>query len=306
MTSSDTFPFQLLSFAHAFSDVHTPVIRRRNARTCVVEYVIRGRGYLEIDGRSYHAQTGSVYFLHKGSTHKYWPDPEAPWEKLFFVADGPLMEELFRAYRLSDVHYIPSASELLPYFETILRFNPWAPCFHEHAAVIFHQFAAACFELLYHPDEREKHCPEKIRSLKVALDRSSEQHFVLGTYCRAAGLSTAYAIRSFRQTYGITPKEYLLRLRLVKAKQLLLYSQLSIKEIASALDFFDQYHFSHFFRTRTGSAPLAFRESGRDTDLLESGKNRLAELKTGESEAIISHGSGSPAKEGVFQPCSDY
>lgn len=305
MTLSAGFPFQLLSFARAFSDIHTPVIRRRNARTCVVEYVIRGRGYLEIDGHSFHAETGSVYFLHKGSTHSYWPDPESPWEKLFFVADGPLMEDLFRAYRLSDVYYIPSASKLLPYFETILRFNPWAPCFHEHAAVIFHQFAAACFELLYHPDERSKHCPEKIRNLKTALDRSSEQHFVLETYCRAAGLSTAYAIRSFRRIYGITPKEYLLRLRLLKAKQLLLYSQLSIKEISSALDFFDQYHFSHFFRTRTGCAPMAFRKGGRETELPGNGKNRPDALKTKGSEAIIPGGPGFPATEGVFEPCSD-
>jgi len=279
MIDSGDFPFTLLSFARVTSDIHTPVIRRRNATQCVVEYVIRGRGYLEIDGRSYHAETGSVYFLHLGSTHAYWPDPEAPWEKLFFVAKGPLLEELFRAYRLTDVCYIPSAAELLPFFETFLRLNSWSPCLHEHAAVIFHQFAEACFEHLYHPDERSKRCPEKIRNLKTALDRSSEDKFVLETYCREAGLSTAYAIRSFRHAYGVTPKEYLLRLRLEKAKQLLQYSALSIKEIASALDFFDQYHFSHFFRMRTGYAPTAYRESRFGAELSETPEKPSGSLK---------------------------
>jgi len=302
MTSPTPFPFRLLSFARVSGDIHTPVIRRQNASRCVVEYVIRGRGYLAIDGHSFHAETGSVYFLHLGSTHAYWPDPEDPWEKLFFVADGPLLEELIRAYRLSDVYYIPSAEELLPYFETFLRFNSWSPRLHEHAAVIFHQFAAACSELLYHPGERSKHCPEKIRNLKTVLDRSSEQKFVLETYCRSAGLSTAYAIRAFRRAFNATPKEYLLRLRLEKAKQLLLYSALSIKEIASTLDFFDQYHFSRFFRMRTGYSPTAYRERGRNADFPETWENRSVPLKKGGSRDIVP--GSTPPEPGETDPCA--
>ena len=304
MNHSDNFPFQILSCARVSSDIHTPVIQRRNAVRCVVEYVIRGRGFLEIDGRSYHAETGSVYFLHKGSTHAYWPDPEAPWEKLFFVADGPLMEELLRVYRLSDVCYIPSAEDLLPFFETLLCFDAWSPCFHERAAVLFHQFAAACFEHLYHPDGQAKHSPEKIRNLKTALDRSLEHRFVLDSYCRRAGLSTAYAIRGFRLAFGVTPKEYLLRLRLDKAKQLLQYSALSVKEIASTLDFFDQYHFSRFFRARTGFAPSVYRNSRRRGESSEFGKKHLSELKTGGCETIIPRKSKNHSTTGGADPCS--
>ena len=102
----------------------------------------------------------------------------------------------------------------------------------------------------------------------------------------------------------MTPKEYLLRLRLEKAKQLLLYSALSIKEIASTLDFFDQYHFSRFFRTRTGYSPTAYRENGLGADFFEMRENHSVPLKKGGNRDIVPP--DTPPEPGETDPCALY
>ena len=43
------------------------------------------------------------------------------------------------------------------------------------------------------------------------------------------------------------------------AKRLLLYSRLSVKEIAARLSFSDQYYFSNYFKRKTGAAPRTYR-----------------------------------------------
>ena len=66
--------------------------------------------------------------------------------------------------------------------------------------------------------------------------------------------------RHFQKAFEMTPEQYLLELRLVKAQDLLTTSHLSIQEIAKSVGFFDLAHFSSTFRRRFGLAPTTWRE----------------------------------------------
>ncbi len=72
-------------------------------------------------------------------------------------------------------------------------------------------------------------------------------------------LSETHVIRIFRDKYGITPKQFILRSKIEKAKLMLLDTSLQIKEIAMILHFADSYHFSHTFKRLTGVSPEKFR-----------------------------------------------
>lgn len=62
-----------------------------------------------------------------------------------------------------------------------------------------------------------------------------------------------------RLTIGMTPKKYIDQRRLLEIKRLLVYSQLSIKEIAFALGFDEPTNFNKFFRKHTSISPNEFR-----------------------------------------------
>lgn len=78
---------------------------------------------------------------------------------------------------------------------------------------------------------------------------------------RAAGLSTSHFNRLFQQWTGQSPMDYLRRLRVEKAKQMLADVDLTIKEVALATGFADPYHFSKVFHQVDGLPPTSYREA---------------------------------------------
>lgn len=74
-----------------------------------------------------------------------------------------------------------------------------------------------------------------------------------------ASLSRSQLDRQFRDRFGTTPREYLLRVRVHEACRLLL--ETDRKTVAIALDtgFYDHSHFSRTFRRIMGIGPQAFR-----------------------------------------------
>ncbi len=76
---------------------------------------------------------------------------------------------------------------------------------------------------------------------------------------RAVGVSENYLTHIFCAEVGMTPWEYLNRLRTQKAKELLLQSSDSVTLIACDLGFYDPAYFSRVFRKYTGLSPQAFR-----------------------------------------------
>jgi AraC-like DNA-binding protein len=75
-----------------------------------------------------------------------------------------------------------------------------------------------------------------------------------------AGLSPRHFARSFLQATGRTPHDYLLRLRLGRARELMTRPSQTVclKQIAESCGFYDQTHFGRHFRRVFGTTPAAF------------------------------------------------
>jgi AraC family transcriptional regulator len=72
-------------------------------------------------------------------------------------------------------------------------------------------------------------------------------------------LSLSHFCRAFKGTFGDTPHEYLIRLRLQQAERLMLATNKPLSLIALACGFADQGHFCWRFRRATGETPSAWR-----------------------------------------------
>ena len=78
-----------------------------------------------------------------------------------------------------------------------------------------------------------------------------------------AHISETYLRKLFQRHYRTTPKQYILELRLQKAKLLLADTTLSVTEVAYKSGFSSVYHFCKAFKARTGTTPTAYAESHR-------------------------------------------
>jgi len=78
---------------------------------------------------------------------------------------------------------------------------------------------------------------------------------------KLCGMSDTYFRRRFVEEYGITPQQYISRLRLTAARELLQSGYYSVSEIASRCGFNSINYFSMFIKKETGLSPSAYRKT---------------------------------------------
>jgi AraC family transcriptional regulator len=77
------------------------------------------------------------------------------------------------------------------------------------------------------------------------------------------GLSKAHFSRAFKVSTGLPPHRWLLDARIAKARELLIDSELPLAEIALAVGFADQPHFTRTFGCIVGTPPSAWQRARR-------------------------------------------
>lgn len=76
-------------------------------------------------------------------------------------------------------------------------------------------------------------------------------------------LSSPYLSKVFKEETGITFNKYLTRVRIYKSEELLREKDMNLADIADAVGFHDQSHFSKQFKSVTGTSPKKFRANNR-------------------------------------------
>ena len=77
------------------------------------------------------------------------------------------------------------------------------------------------------------------------------------------GISEVYFRRLFAASLGVTPKQYILDLRIKKARILLRDTPLSVTEVAEECGFSSLYHFCRAFKSRTALTPSEYSSQNR-------------------------------------------
>ncbi|GGF74688.1 GlxA family transcriptional regulator [Mameliella alba] len=103
-----------------------------------------------------------------------------------------------------------------------------------------------------------------IRKTKVALavkimEDNLEDPVCPAKLAQSAGISVRQLERLFRRTLNQSPKQYYMKMRLERARDLLLHSSLAVSEIGYACGFQSSSHFSKCFRRRFQQSPLELR-----------------------------------------------
>jgi AraC family transcriptional regulator len=101
--------------------------------------------------------------------------------------------------------------------------------------------------------------PQALRRACERLEASAERGISLEDLAREVGMSRFHFARAFRRSTAKSPHQYLTDLRVERAKQMLLHSDLPVVDVALAAGFGSQSHFTHTFRRTTGLTPAAYR-----------------------------------------------
>lgn len=222
-------------------------------------YVSGGHGWLESGGRRGTFSAPALFWLLPGVEHAYAPD-EAGWNEWWTLFDGDAArayEDLgyLRRDRLVTVVSDPDGLELA-FAEVARAFRTDAADTDVAAAAAVHQLVVA-----------SRRCgePETPTDAPVlaALRRHACRPLTIAALARELRVSEPDLRDVTRRAAGCTPKEYVMRVRLSHAKELLATTDLPVAAVALRTGYDDPGYFTRLFTRRTGMAPSRFRQQER-------------------------------------------
>jgi AraC-like DNA-binding protein len=100
-----------------------------------------------------------------------------------------------------------------------------------------------------------------LRAAKDLMDRDFASPLDLDALARATGYSRFHFARAFHETYGETPRVYLTRRRIERAKDLLRSANLTVTEVCELVGFASLGSFSARFSALVGMSPTEYRRT---------------------------------------------
>jgi AraC family transcriptional regulator len=101
--------------------------------------------------------------------------------------------------------------------------------------------------------------PVRLRKVKEFVHAKMEDELSLGELAQSVGLSTAHFAEMFRKSMGETPHQFVLRVRIERAKEMLRSAESRVLDVAIACGFKTQQHFARVFRQLCGATPTEYR-----------------------------------------------
>ena len=133
--------------------------------------------------------------------------------------------------------------------------------FVDHIGLAFRAHIASAYGQMHatRPRARGGLAPWQERRARDILSNSLGGELPLAQVARECGLSASHFTRAFRQSLGIAPHQWLLKVRVERAKQQLLNSDASLADIAIDCGFADQSHFTRVFTKHVDASPGQWR-----------------------------------------------
>lgn len=115
----------------------------------------------------------------------------------------------------------------------------------------------------------------RIKNITEYIDTHYSQKLLLSELALHEGLSLSYLSHFFKDTYGMSFQDYLMRIRCEKARQLLLLTDFSLLDICVSCGFSDSKYLNKGFYRQYGCSPGEYRNNFKHKELFQQQKSML-------------------------------
>lgn len=227
-----------------------------------VVYIADGSGSYQVnEGEVQKVTEGSLFFFYPGALFNYGPDPGKTWDEYYFTIEGERIEEWLGSWlRDPDKVRQTGISELyLHRMERIFELmDSGAASDLDRAALLLE---AALFDWMQAAKSHEAARASIADKLLDDLAQSVYTRFDPAQWCERYHISMSTLRRLVRKASGYPLHEHVHRLKIAEAKNRLLNTDDTVKEIADLLGYADVFYFSRLFKKYAGLSPRAYRRS---------------------------------------------
>lgn len=231
----------------------------------IIIYCVEGNGWIEMDNKKISLPPSGFITIPAGKPHKYGADENDPWSIYWVHFKGEISNHIVdlilkKAKRIKP--YLGYNEKRIKLFEEIytnLELGYSMDNLRYTNMTFYHFLSSLLYEAKFNYADRKKEDSLVSGSITLMQQRINGA-LTLGELARAAKLSVSHYSALFRAQTGHSPIEYFNQLKVQKACQYLLFSTLTVKEMAAALGIDDQYYFSRMFSRLMGVSPTQYRK----------------------------------------------
>lgn len=249
-------------------------------------FVTSGQAVLHIGNRRVSMRKGFAYFLPPNLVHSYECSEQITMYYLHVYEALSLTSSMFDSYDFPvEIPVVPKEFNII--FSTLCRDYPdfrlrdYDPSSYDNRNVFLYSIrryeqldvASRLYlsgllrlimsRLLIHAQLRkwlsDQRFVKVVDYINSNLDRDISTTDIAGIAC----LSESYFTRYFKTVFGMSPMNYILQKKIMRAQILLLTSNLAVSEIGYSCGFADCSYFIRVFRKLTGTTPHQYRLSSK-------------------------------------------
>ena len=236
--SFDDLEFKIISIDRF---VHKPGVYNIKSRPfAVLSFRMSGEGRFEVDGKNFIARPGDIMFMAS----------DLPY-KVEYSSSESIVVHLERCnyYETENISVENVAAMKLLYSHLLESWNEGYSVNKAKSIIYSILESVAKDKKIYGDDSDFAKCVEYMETYFCDVDFSIER------ICEQGFISASSLQRKFRRHFEMSPKQYLMRLRMNKALELLIQGERSVKEIALSCGFSDEKYFSRAFKSKYGYPP---------------------------------------------------
>ncbi len=225
---------------------------------------LEGSGTVLTLGQSFEVRPGQLAWMANEAPHRHAANPNDPWTVLWFRLAGPSPHRLRRTL-FGDGMLRVSLSEVVAFAGWFERLFATLRDRRGMQDLRLNQLVGEFLVAL----DRDLHgasssgLPLPLAKLMQTMRRDLRSDWLGDDIAEAGGLSQSQMRRLFLRHLKATPRQWLLRERLMQAQTLLVSSEMPLAEVADRCGFCDVYHFSREFKRTVGSPPATWRRNER-------------------------------------------
>ena len=198
----------------------------------------------------------------------YIADEKLPWEYVWIEFDGLRAKEIIEiagltrdtpVYHARSKDLRENMKEELLYIVEHGSESPFHLIGHLYLFIDYLSRSSASLRLSQEGRVRDFYIKEAL----TYIEQNFQNDISVEGIAEFCGLNRSYFGRIFKETVGRSPQEFLLNYRMVKASELLKLTDLSIGDVANAVGYPNQLHFSRAFKNVYGASPREWRNKNR-------------------------------------------
>jgi len=228
-----------------------------------INYISEGSGILETTSGKYPLKSGTLFIIRPGIKHRYRPLKKTGWHENYIGFNGKFADHL-----LSGEWFNPSApviycgykEELIDTYMKIFDLvREEKPGYQQIVSGLVIKLLGYIVSAEKQKEFKGKDVSKFIEEVRFRMREEINQTLDLKKMAHDHLIGYSYFRKMFKKYTGVAPHQYNLELKIMRAKELLLSTNKSIKEISFDLGFQSIYYFSRLFKNKTGISPSEFR-----------------------------------------------